>query len=83
MKEEVTKLDAWGKHPRFRKAPMTTPANKEVLAGTTEDDWNDESARGEHPYGLKVGDGKPFDKTVEMLTDQVLANLKESLGLGK
>ena len=83
VKEEVTKLDAWGKHPRFRKAPMTTPANKEVLAGTAEDDWNDESARGEHPYGLKVGDGKPFDKTVEMLTDQVLANLKESLGLGK
>lgn len=81
--EEVTKLDAWGKHPRFRKAPMTTPANKEVLAGTAEDDWNDESARGEHPYGLKVGDGKPFDKTVEMLTDQVLAKLKESLNLGK
>jgi hypothetical protein len=81
--EEVTKLDAWGKHPRFRKEPMSTPANKEVLAGTAKGDWNDDSTKGEQPYGLKIGDGKPFDKIVDMLTDQVLANLKESLRAGK
>lgn len=79
VKEEITKLDAWGKHPRFRKEPMTTPANKEVLAGTAEKDWNDDSAKGEQPYGQKIGKGDPFDKVVDMLTDQVMANLKESL----
>ena len=32
VKEEVTKLDVWGKHPRYRKEPMSTPANKDVKA---------------------------------------------------
>ena len=81
--EEVTKLDAWGKHPRYQKPAFKTPANKEVLAGTAKGDWNDDSTKGEQPYGQKIGDGKPFDKVVDMLTDQVLANLKESLRLGK
>lgn len=79
VREEVTKLDAWGKHPRFRKEPMTTPDNKEVLAGTAKKDWNDESAKGEQPYGQKIGDGKPFDELVSNLTDKVLSQLKESL----
>ena len=79
VKEEITKLDAWGKHPRFRKAPFTTPENKEVLAGSAKGDWNDESAKGEQPYGQKVGDGKPFDEVVKDLTDKVMAQIKESI----
>ena len=79
VREEVTKLDAWGKHPRFRKEPMTTPENKEVLAGTAKKDWNDDSAKGEQPYGQKIGDGKPFDEIVSNLTDKVLSQLKESI----
>lgn len=79
VKEEVTKLNAWGKHPRYQKPAFQTPANKEVLAGTAEKDWNDDSTKGEEPYGKKIGDGKPFDKIVNMLTDQVMANLKESM----
>lgn len=72
-------LDAWGKHPRYQKEPMTTPANKEVLAGTADRDWNDDSAKGEQPYGKKIGDGKPFDKeVVDLLTDQVIAKIKET-----
>lgn len=80
MKEEVTKLNVWGKHPKFRKSPMTLPDNKEVLAGTAEKDWNDDSAKGQQPYGIKIGKSDPF---VEVLTDQILANLKESFKLGK
>jgi hypothetical protein len=79
VKEEVTRLNAWGKHPRFRKQPMTLPQNKEVLAGTADRDWNDDSAKGEKPYGEKIGDGKPFDEVVTNLTDKVMAQLKESL----
>lgn len=79
VKEEVARLNAWGKHPRYQDQPMTTPANKEVLAGTAEKDWNDDSAKGEQPYGQKIGKGDPFtEKVVNMLTDQVMSQLKEN-----
>jgi len=64
VKEEITKLDAWGKHPRYQQPAFQTPANKEVLAGTAEKDWNDDSTKGEEPYGKKIGSSAPFDKKV-------------------
>jgi hypothetical protein len=77
VNEEITRLDAWGKHPKYRKQPMTTPPNKEKFVGTADRDWNDDSAKGEQPYGLKIGNGKPFNqKVVDLLTDQVLAKIK-------
>lgn len=77
VKEEITKLDAWGKHPRYQKEPMTTPANKEVLAGTADRDFNDDSAKGEQPYGKKIGSSAPFDdKVVDLLTDQVMNKIR-------
>lgn len=78
--EETTKLDAWGKHPKYQQAPFKTPANKEVLAGTAEKDWNDDSAKGEEAYGKKIGDGAPFnEKVLDLLTDTVMAKLAPSL----
>ena len=77
VKEEITKLDVWGKHPKYGKEPMTHPEAKEVLAGTADRDFNDDSAKGSERYGKKIGDGKPFDqKVVDLLTDQVLAKIK-------
>jgi hypothetical protein len=75
--EEVQKLDAWGKHPRYRKQPMSTPANKEVLAGTAEKDWNDDSAKGEQPYGQKIGNSDPFEKVVDLVLDGIKSRLQE------
>lgn len=75
--EEVQKLDAWGKHPRYRKQPMSTPANKEVLAGTAEKDWNDDSAKGEQPYGQKIGSSDPFEKVVDLVLDGIKSRLQE------
>jgi hypothetical protein len=75
--EEITKLDAWGKHPRYRKQPMSTPANKEVLAGTAEKDWNDDSAKGEQPYGQKIGSSDPFEKVVDLVLDGIKSRLQE------
>lgn len=78
VKEEITKLDVWGKHPRYQKEPMTTPANKEVLAGTADRDFNDDSAKGEQPYGQKIGSSAPFDeKVVDLLVDQVIRKIRE------
>ena len=73
IREELTKLDAWGKHPRYQQAPFKTPANKEVTAGTAEKDWNDDSAKGEEAYGKKIGSGAPFtDKVADLLADSVI-----------
>ena len=80
VKEEITKLDAWGKHPKYGKEPMTHPEAKEVLAGTADRDFNDDSAKGSERYGKKIGDGKPFNQaTIDDLTDQVLAKIKGAL----
>lgn len=73
IREELTKLDAWGKHPRYQQAPFKTPANKEVAAGTAEKDWNDDSAKGEEAYGKKIGSSAPFtDKVADLLADSVI-----------
>lgn len=81
VNEEVTKLDAWGKHPKYGKEPMTHPEAKEVLAGTADRDWNDDSAKGSERYGKKIGVGKPFtQETIDLLTDQVLAKIKGAYG---
>lgn len=77
--EEITRLDSFGKHPRYRKAPMTVPANKEVTVNQGDKDWNDESAKGETPYGSKIGSSAPFDEIVSAVADKALATLKESL----
>ena len=74
--EEVTRLDAWGKHPRYQKPAFQTPANKEVSPNGAED-WNDDSAKGEQPYGKKIGDGAPFEKLVDLITDNIKKQIKE------
>ena len=83
MKLVKEEMQEWGKHPRYGKPAFTTPVNKEVLAGTAEKDWNDDSAKGEEPYGRKIGKSSPFDEKVNVLTDSVMAVLKEQLGLKK
>jgi hypothetical protein len=75
--EEVHKLDAWGKHPRYQKPAFETPDNKEVSVNGSED-WNDDSTKGSEAYGKKVGSSAPFDKAVDMLTDAVVNAIKES-----
>lgn len=80
--EEITNLNVWGKHPRYGAEPFTTPQNPEgdaPLKGSASKDWNDSSAKGSERYGKKIGDGKPFDQKVSMLTDQVMKVIKESL----
>jgi len=66
-------LNDFGKHPAYQKAPMTTPPNKEVLAGTADKDWNDVSAKGEEPYGKKIGSNAPYvdDATLDKIVDEI------------
>ena len=69
-----TKLNDFGRHPAYRKKPMTTPPNKEVVINGTRD-WNDDSAKGEQPFGEKIGSSAPFDKVIDNLTKAVMAKL--------
>jgi hypothetical protein len=79
VKEEVTKLNLWGKHPRYRKEPMSTPSNTDVKAGTADKDWCDDSVKGGHPYGEKIGSSAPYDKEVDILTEKVFESIKRKL----
>lgn len=79
VKEEVTRLNVFGKHPGYRKKPMTHPSNVEVNPNGARD-WNDNSAKGEEPFGKKIGSGAPFDKeVVNILTDMAYERFKRVL----
>ena len=65
------KLNVWGKHPAWRKQPMTTPPNKEVAINGARE-WDDESAQGEEPYAQQIGDSSPFSEVVKDITEAVL-----------
>lgn len=74
---EGTVLDDFGKHPAYQKKPMTTPPNKEVLAGTADKDWNDDSAKGEKPFGTQIGSSAPFtEDVIEKLTDAIMRHIE-------
>jgi hypothetical protein len=76
VSEEITRLDAWGKHPRYQKPAFQTPANKEVSPNNAKD-WNDETTRGEQPYGKKIGKGAPFDQLVDLILDDIKKRINE------
>ena len=67
-------LHDFGKHPAFRKKPMTLPANKEVAPNGARD-WNDESAEGEEPFGKQIGSSAPFEKAVQKITNSIMESL--------
>lgn len=77
LKEETTVLHDFGKHPGYRKKPMSHPENVEVAPNGARD-WNDDSAKSEEPFGKQVGSSAPFDeKVVNILTDAVFDTLKK------
>lgn len=70
---EGTVLDDFGKHPAYQKVPMTTPPNKEI--DKFGKDWNDDSAKGEKPYGQQIGDTAPFTELIDQLTDSIMKHI--------
>lgn len=68
------KLDVFGKHPAWRKQPMTTPPNKEVAINGARE-WDDESAQGEEPYAKQIGDSSPFTDVVDSVYESILRRL--------
>ena len=75
IREDTTVLHNFGDHPGYRKKPMTTPANTEVAPNGARD-WNDESAKGEEPFGKQIGSSDPYDEIVDMVLNKVLKHLQ-------
>lgn len=71
INEEGTKLNDFGKHPGYRKKPMSLPTTGSDNENGMKD-WNDESVYSEQPFGSKIGDSAPFDKVVKAVTDSVM-----------
>lgn len=64
-------LNDFGKHPAFRKEPMTTPTHK--IADRYGKDWNDDSAKNDEPFAKEIGSGDPFtEKITNIITDAVV-----------
>lgn len=56
---DETELHVFGKHPRFRKEPMTTPSPKMAKKpGQYEEGADDDNTN--RPYGTQIGNGSPF-----------------------
>lgn len=68
------KLNDFGKHPAYRKIPMTTPPNKEVAINGARE-WDDESAQGEKPFGEEIGDTAPYTEIIKTMTESILASI--------
>ena len=68
-------LHVFGKHPAYRKVPMTTPPAIEVAPNGARD-WNDDSVKSEKPFGRQIGSSAPFDeKVLDMLADSIMEKL--------
>ena len=78
MNEEKTELHDFGKHPGYRKKPMTLPqTGSDEFKGNR--DWNDDSVHNEKPFGSSIGDGKPYSELVKVITDSVISELKKKM----
>ena len=68
LKEE--NLNVFGKHPGYRKKPMTLPPTGDDNNEHGRD-WNDKSVASEEPFGTKIGDGAPYSKAVLEIANEV------------
>lgn len=78
VNEEKTVLHDFGNHPGYRKHPMDLPpTGSDNVDGKR--DWNDDSVHSEEPFGKQIGDGKPYEKLVQVITDSVMENIKKKM----
>jgi hypothetical protein len=69
-------LNDFGKHPAYRKEPMTYPNHN--MPDRFGKDWNDDSTKGNSPYGNKIGNGDPYtEKVIDVITDSIFDAVKK------
>lgn len=71
IKEDKVIMHDFGKHPGYRKKPMSLTGY--VDAETKYRDWDDDSVKGDEPFGKKIGSSAPYNnKVVNIITDNVI-----------
>ena len=75
LSEEVTKLNDFGKHPGYRKKPMDHPEASEVAPNGARD-WNDDSTKGNEPFGKQIGSSAPYTELVKTIANEVIKALQ-------
>ena len=69
-------LNDFGKHPAYRKEPMTYPNHN--MPDRFGKDWNDDSTKGNSPYGNMFGSGTPTtEKVIDVITDSIFDAVKK------
>jgi hypothetical protein len=76
LNEEGTKLNSFGKHPGYRKKPMSLPQTGSDKEGDCKD-WNDESVYSEQPFGEKIGSSAPYDEIINKAVNSIMESLKK------
>lgn len=71
------KLNVFGKHPGYRKKPMTLPPTGSDTGENGAKDWNDDSVKSEAPFGEKIGDSAPFtkDAAIQAVTEAIVSRI--------
>lgn len=65
----------FGKHPRYRKQPMTLPPNNTTLKKGTRM-WKPKTDNVDEPFGQRIGSSAPYtNNTIENLTDMICDKL--------
>ena len=68
------KLNYFGKHPAYRKKPVTLPtSNHQEMQDYY--DVNDDSVKGEKPFGEKIGSSEPFEIDANDLEDAITESI--------
>jgi hypothetical protein len=72
------RLNYFGKHPAYRKSPMTLPTSQhQEKPGYY--DMNDDSVRSEQPYGEKIGSSAPFEINPEEIENAISEAIRRTL----
>jgi hypothetical protein len=75
-------LNAFGKHSTYQKPAFTTPSDSEQLVAGTRD-TDDESVKGNAPYGQKIGKSDPFTEPVSQKIGEGEIGTETKQGLPK
>ena len=68
------KLNVFGKHPGYRKKPMSLPqTGSDNLKNAR--DWNDDSVYSEEPFGKQIGSSAPYDIVVDKISESIVEAL--------
>ena len=80
--DNLNVLDEFGKHPAYRKQPMTVPThNHQEFDGYY--DMSDESARNNTPFGTNIGNGAPFELDTEKVNKSIAESIRRNLRMLK